>query len=116
MERSLDDVKLPCFRGDMLLLKFLALLGHDRALAVSELPEMFDIFVKPIDGVLPSPPPERVLGYLDYLEAQRYASVTEASGVEVVEITPVGEMVAGGIDLVAELEAQWEKVAALAAQ
>ena len=105
---KLTELRLPSYRGEMLLLKYLEL-RRENPPTVENLPEDFDEFVDPV-AAPPPRQPERALRYLDDLINMQYARVVEKPGVgRVVELTPIGGFSAEGIGLDSELRMQWEK-------
>jgi hypothetical protein len=100
---------LPCYRGEMLLLKYLELRTMIPP-TLASLADEFNEFVAPIDSVVPRPR-ERVLRYLGELETRRFARVVNPGEhkSKIVEITEVGLMSSRGIGLDASLRSQWEK-------
>lgn len=108
----MKDLRLPSYRGEMLLLKYLELRVQDNNPPnITSLPEDFDYFVAPLnEGLQPPRPPERALRYLDDLINLQYARVVDRANIgKIVELTPVGDLSAQGIGLSYELKAQWEK-------
>lgn len=104
-----EKKKLPCYRGEMLLLKYLELRVTTPP-PLSTIANDFVQFVEPLDGVLPRPP-ERVYRYLNELKARKFARVvnSDRSKTPTVEITEVGLLNSQGIGLDPVLRAQWEK-------
>ncbi len=92
------DERLPCYRGEMLLLKYLESVWPSNA-EWSTIPHDFEKFVAPIDGTIPRAR-ERVYGYIDILQREGLAKVVVSNGdPQEVEVTEVGLLNARKIGL-----------------
>lgn len=109
-QKSRTAERLPCYRGEMLLLKYLELRATMPP-SLSTVASEFVEFVAPVDGLVPRPN-GRVFRYIKDLEEQRLAEVVRSGDEKAtVEITEVGRQYAGRIGLDPVLRSQWEKQA-----